>query len=137
MNPIPPAGSATRILLVAEPSAMRETIEQILGSDGFHVLTATNRREAVERVRAGGIGLVLMDMLMPRAEGIGTLIAVRSCDPGMKIIAMSCDQQDAASHFLPLAESLGAAALLSDPLDAAKLIDCVRSLSDHEERRIA
>lgn len=137
MNPIPPTGSATRILLVAESSALRETIEEMLGSDGFDVLTASNRPDAVDRLRGGAIGLVLIDMLMPRAVGIGTLIAVRSCDPGMKIVAMSCEPQETASHFLPLAESLGAAALLSEPLDAAKLIDCVRGLLAADSRRIA
>jgi DNA-binding NtrC family response regulator len=107
---------------------MRETIENILLADGFLVSTATNRGEAVDRVRNEAIDLVLMNMLMPRAEGIGTLIAVRSFDPAMRIVAMSCDKHDSGCHFLPLAESLGAAALLSDPLDATKLIDCVRGL---------
>lgn len=137
MSPIPPAGSATRILLVAETSAIRETIENILLADGFHVSTATHRNEAVECVRSQSTDLVLMNMLMPRAEGIGTLIAIRSFDPAMRIVAMSCDKHDSGCHFLPLAESLGAAALLSDPLDAMKLIDCVRGLLGQDARAIA
>jgi CheY-like chemotaxis protein len=78
-----------------------------------------------------------MNMLMPHAEGIGALIAIRSIAPTMKIIAMSCENGDAAGHFLPLAKSLGASAILNHPFEPAKLIEITRSLLGVELHQMA
>lgn len=49
----------------------------------------------------------------------------------MKIIAMS-DAGDRTARFLPLAKSLGASALLADPLDHGKLTDTIRELAKQD-----
>jgi two-component system, chemotaxis family, chemotaxis protein CheY len=127
MKSFPPADSATRVLVVDADTESLETLRETLAAEGFHVLTATNRHQAAARVLEDGIDIVLMNMLMPRAEGIGTIIAVRAIRPEMGIIAMSGTAGDGADHFMPLAKSLGATALLRDPSDRGALVDAVRS----------
>ena len=137
MKSFPPADSATRVLLVDAESSLRKTLETFLADEGYQLHTAENRQEAAEQVRSTSIDLVLMNMLMPHAEGIGTIIAVRSVCPEIKIIAMSGATNSDAGHFLPLAKSLGATALLPDALDHDKLLATIRSVLVQEMHQVA
>jgi CheY-like chemotaxis protein len=137
MKSFPPADSATRVLLVDADSEPREILRETLAAEGFEVLTASNRHQAAAHVLEDGIDVVLMNMLMPRAEGIGTIIAVRAIRPELKIIAMSGSAGDGADHFMPLAKSLGATALVSDPSDRGALVDAVRAVLAPGMERLA
>jgi CheY-like chemotaxis protein len=128
MNPSPPTDTTPRILLVDHDKTQREMIEQMLQSEGFRTETASNRQEALESLRRTAADLVIMNMIMPGAEGIGTIIAIRSFAPAMRIIAMSGGVVEGPQDFLPLAKSLGATALLSGPLDRGKVTDAVREV---------
>lgn len=137
MNASPPTGTATRILLVDHDMSLRGTIEQVLKTDGFRTDTASNRHDALEVIRENPVDLVIMNMLMPGSEGIATIIAIRAFAPAMRIIAMSGGQAAGAGDFLPLAKSLGASALLSDPLDRGKLLDTVHEVLAPDLRQMA
>ena len=137
MTSLPPTDSSTRVLLVDEESSLRKSLELRLRNDGSLVSTAANRSEAVDYVRTSRVDLILLNMLMPGTEGIGTLIAIRSIAPEMKIVAMSDATGDPAARFLPLAKSLGASALLADPLDHGKLTATIRELLEQDLRQLA
>jgi DNA-binding NtrC family response regulator len=128
MKTIPPACTETRILLVDHEGSLREMMAQMLITAGFKTVTAANRAEALAMVREIPIDPVIMNMRMPGAEGIGCLIALRGIAPGMKIIAMAGGPAAAGADFLPLAKSLGASALLGEPLNPETLIGTVRSV---------
>ena len=138
MNSFPPVDdSVTHVLLVDEASALRESIARSLTGEGFQVHIATNRHESAAVLRDHRIDLVVMNMLMPHAEGIGTLMAIRSIAPTMKIIAMPGESGDQAGHFLPLAKSLGASAILTHPLDHELLLKTVHGLLSQELHQMA
>ncbi len=126
-----------RVLLVDVDSASRETLRQTLAAEGLDVLVAANRHQAAAHVRESGVDVVLMNMLMPHAEGIGTIIAVRAIRPELRIIAMSGSAGEGADHFMPLAKSLGATALLRDPSDRAALVETIHSVLAPAMERVA
>jgi len=64
-------------------------------------------------------------------------MALLAHDPGIKIIAMSGVLPGAKGDFLPLAKSLGAAAVLRKPFDRESFIGTVRGVLEHQERRLA
>jgi len=119
MKSFPPAESAPRVLVVDADPLLRNQLATTLAAEGCLVHTAANRHQAAAAVLEQDIHLVLMNMLMPHAEGIGTLIAVRAVNPEIRVIAMSPPSCDGADHFMQLAKSLGASALLRNPLDPA------------------
>jgi DNA-binding NtrC family response regulator len=125
------------VLLVDQPSEMRLAIERTLAAEGYQVHIATNRHEAAAEVQENSIHLVIMNMLMPHAEGIGTLMAIRSLAPTMKLIAMPGESGDQAGHFLPLAKSLGASAILTHPLDHQLMLKTVRGLLAQDLHQMA
>ncbi len=73
------AGHAGKRVLLAEDNFVnREVAEALLRSAGLVVETAANGQEAVEKAKAHGYDLVLMDMQMPVLDGIAATRAIRT-----------------------------------------------------------
>lgn len=128
MNSITSAGSAKRILVVDDEKSWRDVLEYTLSLDGFQVLTAADGQEAVGLARMMRFDLVITDMIMPRKEGIETIMELRALSPGIRIIAMSGGLSGGTGDFLPLAKTLGASAVLRKPFERQEFIDTVRSV---------
>jgi two-component system, cell cycle response regulator DivK len=58
-----------RILLVEDNEMNRDMLSRRLERKGFEVTMAVDGREGVERARAGGYDLILMDMSLPEISG--------------------------------------------------------------------
>jgi CheY-like chemotaxis protein len=57
------------VLVVDDDKDIRETLQELLEDEGYVVFTARNGGEALERVRAGQPGLVVLDLFMPVMDG--------------------------------------------------------------------
>ena len=125
MKTSPPTHPAPRILLVEHEMSNCEELAFILMTHGFQADAAANRHEALEIIREWPVSLVILNMLMPHAEGIGTLVAIQGLAPGMKILAMAGGGGEASAGILSLAKSLGASLLSGDPLDSTSLLATV------------
>ena len=55
-----------KILCVDDEPKNLRYYEQMLGSQGYEVITAGNGIEALEKIKSGKIDLVLLDVMMPR-----------------------------------------------------------------------
>lgn len=67
-----------KTILVAEDEAdVREPLAAILEIEGFTVLEASNGEEAIEKAREAQPDLCLLDMMMPKKDGIEVLTYVR------------------------------------------------------------
>ena len=73
--------SQPRILLVDDEPSIRQLLAYRLKREGFDVVLAENGREAVTRLEAGGIDLLVSDIRMPDMSGIEVLRAARALDP--------------------------------------------------------
>ena len=75
-----------RILVVEDTQIVREPLGRLLSSEGYEVLSAADGSDAMallyDGVAAGGkpVDLVLLDVLMPRMDGVAFLQAMRA-DP--------------------------------------------------------
>jgi two-component system, OmpR family, alkaline phosphatase synthesis response regulator PhoP len=63
----------TRILLIEDDKFLRRACEAGLKKRGFVVLTANDGLEGLQQARSGFPALILLDMLMPRLNGMETL----------------------------------------------------------------
>src|SRR5690606_16492213 len=74
-----PRASVTRAMLVVEADVdVRETLEDILESEGYTVTTAANGQEALERLSGAALPcVVLLDLMMPVMNGREFLAALR------------------------------------------------------------
>lgn len=80
---------ALRLLLVDDDLAVLRAYERALARHGVVVTTATNGREAAERVREGDFDVVVSDISMPEMTGIEFLRAVRANDVDVPVILMT------------------------------------------------
>ncbi len=76
----------TTILLVEDDKNQRLLYEQELGLEGYKIVTATDGKEALEKVQEQPLDLIIMDINMPRMNGIETMGKVLSKNKEIPII---------------------------------------------------
>ena len=117
-----------RILLVEDDSQLRKSLALLLSQHGFEVSEAENGRTAMQQMLQKPADLVVTDMLMPKMDGVETIVALRRSYPGTKIIAISEHGLGPAENFLKIASKLGAQKTFAKPLVPEKLTEAVREL---------
>jgi len=73
-----------KILLVEDDQFTRELYDEVLKDAGFDVTTAVDGEEGLNHIRAGGYDLVLLDVMMPKLDGLQVLRAIREEPPKVK-----------------------------------------------------
>lgn len=64
---------AKKILIVDDDQYLRELYEEILQEEGFSVSTAEEGYSGLEMISKNKYDLVLLDIMMPKLDGIGVL----------------------------------------------------------------
>ena len=104
-----------RILLVDDDEVLRGVLHQILVRAGYDVDEASNGKIAVREYRRQRCDVVVMDIVMPDEEGLGTIQELRRVDPNVNIIAISGGGLGKAGDYLGIARILGARRTLAKP----------------------
>src|SRR6185503_7521785 len=107
------------ILVVEDDAAMRTMLREALEEDGYTVEAATGGRAGIERVRQGGIDLVVSDVKMPDLDGIDMLREIKAVTPSPHVITITAfGSIDTAIR----AVKLGAFDYITKPFDVDQLI---------------
>ncbi|MDA3971832.1 MAG: PAS domain S-box protein [Desulfobulbaceae bacterium] len=87
----PVKGGNETVLVAEDNAALRNLSRIVLESFGYTVIAAEDGEEAITRFMENreGIGLVLLDMIMPKKNGEEVSEAIRKVCPGMGIVFMS------------------------------------------------
>lgn len=62
-----------RILIVEDEPDLREIYVETLKGAGYHVDTASDGEEGLKKMKAGGWSLVLLDIILPKIDGLGIM----------------------------------------------------------------
>ena len=116
-----------RILVVDDDPTVAEVVTRYLERDGFEVEHVGDGRTAVERVVADRPALVLLDLKLPKMDGLEVLRSIRK-DERIKllpvvILTSSGEQKDLVESY-----SLGANAYVRKPVDFSQFSEAVRQL---------
>jgi CheY-like chemotaxis protein len=76
---------AARILLAEDYDDARDVMAMVLRAEGYEVLEARDGQEALDAARAGHPALIVMDMFMPRMDGLTATRALRD-EPALRRI---------------------------------------------------
>ena len=71
-----------QILIVDDEAAYREMVRSLLTMDGYHIREARDGIEALGALRQARPDIVLLDIMMPRMDGIAVCGALRA-DPAL------------------------------------------------------
>lgn len=85
------AGGKETILLVEDDPTIKNTIEEVLTSLGYKVLTAENGKVALKKARKypGSLELLLTDIIMPAVDGVQLAALLIEQRPSLKVIFTS------------------------------------------------
>ncbi|MCR6525219.1 MULTISPECIES: response regulator transcription factor [Lysinibacillus] len=81
------------ILLVEDDEAIREMVDNYLTMEGFQVTTATNGEEALQNCLQNIFDLVILDIMIPKLNGLEVLKIIRE-QAALPIIIMSAKDSD-------------------------------------------
>ena len=115
-----------RVLTADDHAVVRAGIAAMIANepDIRVVAEAGDGAEAVDRYAEHGPDVVLMDLRMPRLDGVSAIRAIRTADPAARIVALTTYDGDADIHR---ALTAGACAYLVKDVLVAELVLAVRS----------
>jgi DNA-binding response OmpR family regulator len=114
-----------KILLVDDELSILEALSKVLGAEDYEVVLAENGQDAVEKIAAAPIDLVLLDLGLPVKDGWATLEWLARINPLLPVIIIT-----GRSEQRTVAEKAGADALMEKPLDVPLLLQTIRELLD-------
>ena len=106
-----------RILVVDDEQGVRASLQMTL-EPAYEVLCASNAGEGLAKFRQELPNLVLLDVILPGADGIELLQAMRSEDPGVPVIMLTAIKTVKTAVD---AMKIGAADYLTKPFDTEEL----------------
>lgn len=121
--------SGSLICVADDDGAVRQTWATALHEAGHTVFEAADGEDVLELLKRQPIALVILDILMPRKEGLETIAGIRTQSPGTRILAVSGGGASVqAPDALYLAKRFGADETLEKPFRLTVLIDFVNKL---------
>ena len=127
MLPVIPASSPAsfspltvkkRLLIVDDDPDIRQLLVDRLSADGYEVETAVDGPQALQAIQQGGFSGMLLDIGIPRIDGLEVLRRVRQSNQQLPIVIITAaDSKDLAIRSI----SLGAQAYVLKPFDPKEL----------------
>jgi DNA-binding response OmpR family regulator len=78
-----------KILVVDDDAIVIKSCRRILETEGFEVVTVPSADEALEKIKYYEFDLLLMDVKMPKRDGLSLMREVKKNWPDVPIIVMS------------------------------------------------
>ena len=120
-----------RILVVDDDDAIRHLVERVLRRERYVVDTARDGFEAIEKLSRNDYGTVLLDLMMPRIDGVGVLNFLERTRnenaPAVIIMTANLHSVGDVHRKKPVA------GVLPKPFDLGELIQYVRQCQASEE----
>lgn len=112
-----------KILVCDDDKAIVEAIEIYLLQEGYEIVKAYDGIMALDLLKKGNIDLIIMDIMMPKLDGIHTTLRIRK-EHNIPIIILSAKSED-ADKILGL--NIGADDYVVKPFNPLELVARVKS----------
>jgi len=113
----------SQILVVDDDREIAGALKKLLQEGGYRVTTALDGLEALAILETSQVHLLILDIMMPRMDGLSTLMKLRS-DRNIPVILLSAKSED-SDKILGL--SMGADDYITKPFNPQELLARVRS----------
>ncbi|MGH7560037.1 MAG: ATPase, T2SS/T4P/T4SS family [Gemmatimonadales bacterium] len=120
------AGGKTRILIADDDRQMRRLVRGILEREGYEVVESADGLDALDAIESGPFDLMILDIDMPRLDGLGVLeeLRARVLTSSIPVIVLTARVDDTEAQVL----DLGAQDYLSKPVQPQSLQARVRAV---------
>ena len=115
--------SAGRILIVDDEQEIRESLETLLGLEGYNITVAGTGREGLAQIGERSFDVVLLDLALPDQNGMEVLSEIRAAHPEQAVIMITAyGTVENAVHAM----QAGATNFIQKPWDNEKLLADIR-----------
>ena len=111
------------ILVVDDEERVRESVREVLSDEGYRVVDTADVTRVLDIIEEEKPGLILLDIWMPQADGIGLLKEIKSREPELNVVMISGHGN---IHTAVTATKFGAFDFLEKPLSLEGLLLTVR-----------
>ena len=119
------------ILITDDELSTRDMLKLFLEEKGYRIETAENGKEAVEKVKAGNIDIVFMDVKMPEMDGVEAFIKIKGISKDINVIMMT---GYSVEDMLERAIMNGAFSSIYKPFDIEKIVDIINKIRENKTR---
>ena len=112
-----------KVLVIEKEEDILRICSDILGKEGFNVVTAKSGMSAFENLYQQSFDLVITSLVMKTGMGFTVLGMIRALSPQTPLIIFTDNDSSVAYHFLPF---LGTCAFISKPCSGERLVSCVK-----------
>ncbi len=119
------SAESARILVADDDRAIRESLERVLGLEGYQVITVADGAAALESARSAPVDLMVLDLMMPSVDGLTVCRVLRSEKDRTPILMLTA-RTETSDRVAGL--DAGADDYLAKPFDPAELLARVRAL---------
>lgn len=116
----------SRILIADDEEGIRESLHLILSED-YEIEFAVNGEETLTKLRGGDFVLALLDLKMPKLDGLEVLKQLRDTNVPTPVLVLTAYQ---SIELAKEAVKLGAVDYLPKPFERTKVLSAVRSALD-------
>ena len=116
----------TKILIVDDEPDIRAILRDILEPTGYAIETTGDGEAGLAAALDDAVSLVILDVWLPKIEGIAVLKELHQKRPGLPVIILSGGSKTVPlEHSAALAEAYGAAQVILKPFRSAEVLDSV------------
>ena len=119
-----------KILVVDDERIVLDSCQKVLEAEGFEVYLVLSANRALETMKKEGFGLLLIDIKMPKHDGMYLMREVRKKWPEMPIIVMSGYP---TTNTIEEAVKMEAAAFVAKPFTPDELLETIRQVIQKEK----
>lgn len=120
-----------KYLIIDDDKLVRESIKLMLDETACQVDLANDGAEGIALYKQVKHDIIITDIIMPQKEGFETISELKKLNEDVKIIAISGGSRNGMGSYLPIAEDLGAKAILYKPFDESELIQTINAVYSH------
>lgn len=118
-------GSKMNILIIDDDQAIREILAETFLHEGWDYDTAKNGFEGLHKAFKGDFDVIIMDLVMPRMDGLTATKEIVREKPESKIVVITGTITDTIERQ---AMEAGAKAFLKKPLSLINLVETIKKV---------
>ncbi len=132
------------VLIIDDESSVRKALKRVLESAGYHVRTARDGADGVEKLKAQAADIVIADIIMPEVHGVDAIRSIVKEFPQVRIVAISGGGNFSGAGYQPkavitdaylaAATQAGAHAVLTKPFRTRDVLQAISAATAVVER---
>ena len=114
-----------KVLVVDDSEFMRMVLKNILKEQGYKIIETSDGTQAIEQFKVEKPDLVLLDIIMPKKDGVAVLGSLKQINSDANVIMITAVGQE---QIIEECQNLGARGYIIKPFDEKQVLDEIKKV---------